>query len=79
MTPATQDPTVFPMFSNADANYTSNSPMSRIVVEADGPYSIQYFLRDTSITSPSPVESTTKTSSIPQIIASLLVAAVLRF
>ncbi|EGT47706.1 hypothetical protein CAEBREN_26253 [Caenorhabditis brenneri] len=79
MTTTNLEPTVFPMLSPADSNITSNSPMSRIVVESDGPYAIQYFLRDTTVTTPSPYESTTKSSSFPQIIASLLIAAIIRF
>lgn len=79
MTPTTLEPFVAPLISVGDSNITSNSPMNRIVIESDGPYAIQYFLRDTSVTTPSPYESTTKTSGFPQIIASLLIAAVFRF
>uniref|UniRef100_A0A1I7V0G6 CUB_2 domain-containing protein n=1 Tax=Caenorhabditis tropicalis TaxID=1561998 RepID=A0A1I7V0G6_9PELO len=79
MTPETLDPFVSPMISIADSNITSNSPMNRIVIESDGPYAIQYFLRDTTITTPSPFETSTKSSSFPKIIASLLIAVFFRF
>ncbi|KAF1757472.1 hypothetical protein GCK72_013928 [Caenorhabditis remanei] len=79
MTPTTMDPTVFPVPSYGSTNITSNSPMSRILIESDGPFAIQYTLRDTTVTTPSPFETTTKSSSFPQIIASLLLAAIFRF
>ncbi|PIC34032.1 hypothetical protein B9Z55_013804 [Caenorhabditis nigoni] len=78
-TPENLGPIIFPMLSYSQSNITSNSPISRIVIESDGPYAIQYFLRDTTATTPSPVETTTKSSSFPQIVASLLMAAILRF
>ncbi|ULT95103.1 hypothetical protein L5515_011210 [Caenorhabditis briggsae] len=78
-TPETLGPIIFPMISYGQSNITSNSPISRIVIESDGPYAIQYFLRDTTATTPSPVETTTKSSSFPQIVASLLMTAILRF
>lgn len=73
------DPTVFPVPSYGSTNITSNSPMSRILIESDGPFAIQYTLRDTTVTTPSPFETTTKSSSFPQIIASILLAAIFRF
>ncbi|CAI2350970.1 unnamed protein product [Caenorhabditis sp. 36 PRJEB53466] len=65
----------FPMLSTSSANITSISPVNRVVVESEGPYAIQYMLRDTSLTTPAPIETTTKASSIPQIVASLLIVA----
>lgn len=73
-----EEPIVFPLLSNADSNITSNSPMNRIVIESDGPFSAQYTLKDLSITTAAPVVTTTKSSSIAHIFVSFLVAAVLR-
>uniref|UniRef100_A0A8R1I761 Uncharacterized protein n=1 Tax=Caenorhabditis japonica TaxID=281687 RepID=A0A8R1I761_CAEJA len=69
----------FPFSSDADTLITSTGPMNRIVADTNGSIAIQYYLKDATVTTPAPVQTTTKSASFPQLIASLLVAAVLRF